>query len=92
MFARNLNIEFGNKYVFQRKDLPENQDFLSSPKAYYLMNLRLDFDFKIKNESMNASIQADNLLNHTYRDYLNRLRYFANEEGVNIKFALKWSF
>lgn len=90
--ARNMNIEIGGKYVFRRSDLLESQDFLASPSAYFLLNARLALDFKVRRELFNVSIQADNILNSNYRDYLNRLRYFANEEGINIKFGLKWSF
>lgn len=56
------------------------------------MNARIAFDFKVRHEFFNISAQADNILNNMYRDYLNRLRYFANEEGINVKLALKWSF
>lgn len=92
LLTRNLNIEIGGKYVFRRSDLLESQDFLASPDAYFLMNARIAFDFKVRHEFFNISAQADNILNNKYRDYLNRLRYFANEEGINVKLALKWSF
>ncbi|MEP7197771.1 MAG: TonB-dependent receptor [Saprospiraceae bacterium] len=90
--VKNIDIELGNKYVFKRTDLQPEQDFLASPDAYYLMNARLQFDCALLKQSVNFSLQVDNLLNNTYRDYLNRLRYFSDEEGINVKFGIKMSF
>ncbi|MGB0427326.1 MAG: hypothetical protein ACPGEC_00185 [Flavobacteriales bacterium] len=48
------------------------------------------FGFKISAEKqwsklrLNTFIRTENLLNHNYRDYLNRQRYFADDLGFNL--------
>lgn len=63
-------------------------DFADAPKGY----LRLDLAWGFKWKNLNGSIMVQNLLNNGYRDYLNELRYFADEPGRNILFTLNYSF
>ncbi|MFS4468408.1 TonB-dependent receptor [Maribacter sp. 2210JD10-5] len=63
-------------------------DFIDAPKGYFLLDLTWRFKWK----SLNVGITAQNLLNTNYRDYLNEMRYFADEPGRNILFNLNYSF
>lgn len=63
-------------------------DFSDAPKAYFLMNVSWSFNWK----QFGTSISVNNLLNTRYRNYLNELRYFADEPGRNILFTLKYNF
>ncbi|WP_422859810.1 TonB-dependent receptor [Flagellimonas sp. S174] len=63
-------------------------DFLDPPEGYFLLDLTWNFDWK----NLSASISANNLLNTSYRNYLNDLRYYADEPGRNILFTLNYSF
>ncbi|MEL6916451.1 MAG: hypothetical protein AAFO99_01850 [Bacteroidota bacterium] len=63
-------------------------DFLDAPDGYFLIDLAWNFSFK----NFGASISVHNLLNNSYRNYLNELRYFADEPGRNILFTLNYSF
>jgi iron complex outermembrane recepter protein len=36
-----------------------------------------------------AGLSIYNVTNESYRDYLNRFRYFANEAGINVALRLK---
>ena len=63
-------------------------DFKEAPKGYFLVNI--DWNFKFKNISGN--ILVENLLNTRYRNYLNDMRYFADEPGINIIFNLNYLF
>ncbi|GGD75853.1 membrane protein [Emticicia aquatilis] len=68
-------------------------DFAPPPSAYTLWNAAISQQFAIKNKSsLNVSMTVSNLLNTTYRDYLNRFRYYADEIGRNIVFRAKYSF
>ena len=63
-------------------------DFTDAPAGYFLLDLSWSFQWK----SLSGSVTVQNLLDTSYRDYLNELRYFADEPGRNILFALNYSF
>lgn len=63
-------------------------DFRDAPEGYFL----LDVSWKIKRKNLSASITVKNLLNTSYRDYLNEMRYFADEPGRNILFTVNYLF
>lgn len=62
-------------------------DYVSPPKGYTLVSLEAGTLLKIALTQVRLTLTVNNLLNTRYRDYLNRYRYFADEEGRNI--ALK---
>ncbi|WP_435579264.1 TonB-dependent receptor [Gilvibacter sp.] len=63
-------------------------DFIDAPQGYFLLDLL--WSFQVKN--LGGSITAQNVLNNSYRNYLNEFRYFADEPGINILFSLNYSF
>ena len=65
---------------------------MPAPEAYFLLGASLGTHFKIKDSMMKVSVKAENLLNQSYRDYLNRFRYFADEPGINVSFNVNYSF
>jgi len=68
-------------------------DFAPPPAAYSLWSTSASQQFVITaKQSLNISLTINNLLNTSYRDYLNRFRYFADEIGRNIAFRAKYSF
>jgi iron complex outermembrane receptor protein len=68
-------------------------DFAPPPAAYSLWSASASQQFVITaKQSLNISLTINNLLNTSYRDYLNRFRYFADEIGRNIAFRAKYSF
>jgi iron complex outermembrane recepter protein len=63
-------------------------DFLAPPPGYFLLNgfARADKgDFGI-------SLQVHNALNTRYRDYLNAMRFFADDLGRNIMLTIHYKF
>jgi iron complex outermembrane receptor protein len=49
--------------------------------------------FKInKKNSLTTSFSVQNIANTTYRDYLNRQRFFVDEMGRNIQIQLKFNY
>ena len=63
-------------------------DFKDAPEGYFLLNLSLHTNYR----NLKLGINATNLLNTDYRDYLNEMRYFADEPGTNVMFTLNYSF
>lgn len=72
---------------------PRSFDFMEAPEGYALVNFSASARVQIGEESllrMNFSIE--NILNTRYRRYTNRLRYFADEPGRNVRVSLKYVF
>lgn len=90
--ATNFQIEINNEYVFKQKNLNEDQDYLSPPPTYYLLGIKFKSDINLANSVFHFTIKVDNAINTSYRDYLNRQRYFADEIGRNVTFALQYEF
>ncbi|HPQ20700.1 MAG TPA: TonB-dependent receptor, partial [Saprospiraceae bacterium] len=89
---KNFNFTGGVLHNFKKTDIDENQDFLPVPEAYSLLYLSLGGDFRVSEKTLSVTLKVDNLLNTKYRDYLNRLHYFADEMGRNISMNLSYEF
>jgi iron complex outermembrane receptor protein len=63
-------------------------DFKDAPEGYFL----LDFSWKFNIKDFTASVMVNNVLNKKYRNYLNSMRYFADEVGRNFMINLTYSF
>ena len=60
--------------------VPANSDYTSPPQGYAVMSAHAGVDFIIKGKQViTVEIIANNLLNTSYRDYLNRFRYFSDD-------------
>ena len=63
-------------------------DFKDAPEGYFLF----DFSWKFKIKKLQASFIIKNVFNKKYRNYLNEMRYFADEPGRNILINLSYKF
>ncbi len=99
---KNFELGVESKYVFKQNETPEdiyvfspeqNEDVLlkinSAPEAYHLLALNSSMDFNFNKSTLTVSLIGTNLLGTSYRDYLNRQRYFANDLGRNIILQFK---
>ena len=103
---KNFQLELESDYVFRQNEFPEDISVFSPeqgeevileintpPDAYHLFHLNSSVDFDFGNsQSLAVSLSARNLLNTRFRDYLDRLRYFADNQGVNVILNLKYSY
>ena len=79
-------------YVARQGRAPQNADYVAPPAAYTLLNAELGTKLSIGSSKVSISLSGYNLTNTSYRDYLDRLRYFSNEPGRNITLRLKIPF
>ncbi len=81
----NLYIGTSVLYVMKQLLAPPNQDFAPPPPAYWLLNAEAGFEINTRMpQPIAIHLAATNLLNTSYRDYLNRFRYFSDAQGLNI--------
>jgi iron complex outermembrane receptor protein len=69
-----------------------NSDYVAPPKGYALLNAQISWSFQWKQQKIDLSLEISNLFNQSYRDYLNRFRYFADEVGRNVGLKIKIPF
>ncbi|MFZ1750711.1 MAG: TonB-dependent receptor, partial [Saprospiraceae bacterium] len=80
-------------YTFKQTNVDIEEDLLAPPDGYLLMNVFAKIKWKKKyGNDIYLVARSENLLNTVYRDYLNRIRYFADEIGRNISLSVGTSF
>lgn len=72
--------------------VPENTDYSNPPNGYTLLNFESGTTIKTKKLDFQIGLSVNNVLNTSYRDYLNRFRYFADEMGRNVMLKVKIPF
>jgi iron complex outermembrane receptor protein len=65
------------------------QDYKEAPAAYGLVNADAGTAILVRKVPITLSIGIRNVFNTAYRDYLNSMRYFADETGRNIQLRIK---
>lgn len=63
-------------------------DFKEAPDGYFLV----DFSWKIDIKDFTLTLFVNNIFNKKYRNYLNNMRYFADDMGRNFIFNLSYKF
>jgi iron complex outermembrane recepter protein len=86
------HFSLGAIWVAQQSRVPANVDLAGPPEGYYLLQASASCRFLLGANAVSLFVNATNMLNADYRDYLNRLRYFAGEPGRNIELRLKYDF
>jgi iron complex outermembrane recepter protein len=71
---------------------PGNFDFAPAPNSYFLLSFGVGASWKLEKSKWDVRLSADNLTNEAYREYTNRLRYFADDVGRNITLGIHFSF
>ena len=103
----NLIIGLQNEWVFEQNEYPDYNfeitdlitgevievDISTPPPAYTLFHLYGEATFKLtETSSLSTTLTINNIFDTSYRNYLNRLRYFADEVGRNISLQFKLNF
>lgn len=69
-----------------------NFDFMEAPDGYFLLNLSVGTSLAAGKGRYDFRLAAENALNASYREYLNRFRYYADDLGRNIVLSAKYVF
>jgi iron complex outermembrane receptor protein len=103
----NIRLSLQSAYNFKQNDYPDTNfevftpetqtwqmvDVSSTPEAYHLLNFNSSIDINLnQNSKLTVGLGITNLLNTSYRNNLNRLRYYADDLGRNFLFNLKINY
>ena len=97
----NLNVSLESNYVFAQNEYPDNNfevviqevmqtvDVSTPPPSYHLLNFKASVSML---QGLDIGVYVNNMLNTSYRNYLNRLRYYADDLGRNITLQLTYNY
>ena len=81
-------VSVGLTQVSQQTRVEINSDYAPPPAGYFLVQANWGISIK----SFDMGITINNALNQAYRDYLNRFRYYADDQGINASIRLTYRF
>lgn len=102
-----LTFSLQSEWVFEQNEFPDFNfvtqnpttdesvllDISTPPPAYSLFHLFGQATFNLSERtSLNMSVSVNNIFDTSYRNYLNRLRFFADDIGRNIQLQFKLNF
>lgn len=102
-----FNTELQSELVFRQNEYPDNNfevyipttdemvevDISTTPSTYHLLHLQSNITLDLSEKTdLNIGINITNIMNTSYRENLNRLRYFADDLGRNIMLQLKLNY
>ena len=102
-----FNAELQSELVLEQNDFPNNNfeafiprtgefvlvDISTPPPTYHLLHLQSDITLQLSQKTdLHIGLSITNILNTSYREYLNRLRYFADDLGRNFMLQLKLKY
>jgi iron complex outermembrane receptor protein len=80
-------------HVMKQNRVPDGfivkQDYKDPPPAYSLFHFNAGTTVQLFNKPVTIGVGIRNLLNTVYRDYMNSMRYFTDEQGINASIRLK---
>jgi iron complex outermembrane receptor protein len=91
-YLKNIFTEINFALVRHQTRVPALPDYAPPPAGYSLVNIAVGSDIILNKTKINITLKADNLLNRTYREYLDRFRYFTDALGRNVSIRMKFNF
>lgn len=86
-----LKLNLTALHVLKQTRYTEGSDYQAPPKGYLLFNMLFSSTLNTP-KNLDIFLSIDNILNSTYRNYLNRFRYFSDEIGRMTTIGLHFKF
>ncbi|MEM1350443.1 MAG: TonB-dependent receptor, partial [Myxococcota bacterium] len=88
-----VRLGVSGSYTAEQTRIDLNQDFSPPPGAFFLLGASFSASIPVAGgRKLSGSVEGRNLTNQTYRSYLSRLRYFADEPGLDVVMRAKLEF
>lgn len=104
---RSFKASLKSEWVFEQTQFPDFNfetfiattqenvlvDISTPPDAFHLLHFYSEVTIPLnKKNNLNIALSINNIFNTSYRAYLNRLRYFADDLGRNIMLQLQLNY
>lgn len=84
---------FSTNIIQEGAFVPVLVDISTPPPAYHLLNFYSESKFKTSERTnLTLAFSLNNIFNTSYRDYLNRYRFFVDEIGRSFQMQLKFNY
>lgn len=87
--VREHEVEIGTRLIAKQTRFPAGVDYADPPPGYTVVELDYTAQISTGATHVDVSLSIDNLFNTSYRDYLSRYRYFADDIGRTIVLRLR---
>ena len=87
-----MEVGATSSLVFEQSRIPVGVDFSDPPGTYHLIGLSASATRTLRKGELRMGLQVNNLLNTTYRDYMDRFRYYADARGTDLTLWITYSF
>ena len=89
---KGTKISLSGEYTGRQNHWDRDAELLHPPGDYFILDGSFETSRALSHDNLSIGIYFQNLLNRQYRNYLNRLRYFADEEGFSIRLTFRYEF
>lgn len=86
---KNAYVNISVTGVFRQTRVPDSSDYLPPPPGYVLLRAGAGGTIMIGKQSLEIYLEANNILNTRYREYLDRFRYFHDAQGYDISLRIR---
>lgn len=91
-FFKDVKVGIEYAYTAKQKNVNPEEDFTGTPASYSLFDINYSFKQKVSKYQLQFLFKVENVLDTRYRDYLNRMHYFADEIGRNVSMKVQFIF
>ena len=88
---KDWRVNLQGVYTARQTQVPDNL-FAPAPEAFFLVHLEASAHVALAGHTLGVHLAARNLLDASYRDYLDRLRFYADRPGRDVQLRLLYDF
>lgn len=91
-WIKDIYAELICQVIDKQTRVPANVDFAPPPNGYVLLGGNMSATLLLKRQPLIFTLTVTNGLNTSYRDYLDRFRYYSDAAGTNMTLRLRVPF
>lgn len=85
-------LQLTHRLVAQQNRYSPGTDYAAPPAGYQLIDLDAATSLNWGKQELLLSVHVDNLFNRSYKDYMDRFRYYAHQPGRNVNLKITYNF
>lgn len=85
-----IDLEYAS--VFRQGLFNPDAEFAAPPAGYNLLHASVGTKLNVGTQTLGVHMSANNLLNTSYKEYMNRFRYYAHDMGRSFTLRLSYQF
>ncbi len=85
-------VKLTHEFVARQKRYQQGSDYTAPPAAYQLLHAHARKAIDLQKKQLSFSLAVENILNTSYKDYMDRFRYYAHRPGRNISLSISLLF